>query len=92
MTPFYLLSDGSLSADKAGSDAPASEMQVVADPDDPADTLTGSTSFAGARDARPFESSGEPQTCLSLCSRYCVETDESFVFRRGGLGADLHVG
>ena len=35
MTPFYLLSDGALSADEAGSDAPASEMQVVADPDDP---------------------------------------------------------
>ena len=69
MTPFYLLSDGSLSADEAGSDAPASEMQVVADPDDPADTLTGSVAFAGARDARPFESSGEPQACSSLFSR-----------------------
>ena len=69
MTPFYLLSDGSLSADEVGSDAPASEMQVVADPDDPADTLTGSTSFAGARDARPFESSGEPQAYSSLFSR-----------------------
>ena len=92
MTPFYLLPDGSLSADEAGSGAPASEMQVVADPDDPADTLTGSTAFAGARDARPFESSGELQACSCSALVVFVETDESFVFRRGGLGADLHVG
>ena len=42
----------------------AGEMPVVADPEHPADTGTGSSAFPGAHDARPFERAQElPARC-----------------------------
>ena len=46
----------------------AGEMPVVADPEHPADTGTGSSAFPGAHDARPFESSGAPGSVLTFTS------------------------
>jgi putative CocE/NonD family hydrolase len=66
MTRLYLMPGGTLSSDEAVAAAPAGEMDVLADPDRPADSGTGSPSFPGARDARPFEASGAPGSVLTF--------------------------
>lgn len=65
VTPFYLSPDGSLSMMIDSVEPGASS--VVADPSEPADT-GGGGGFAGAADARSFETSGATGSVLTFTS------------------------
>jgi predicted acyl esterase len=71
-TAFYLTSGGLLSS----VPGQVGTSPVCADPSDPADTGTGSSGFAGARDARPFETSGAAGSVLTFTSDVLTEPVE----------------
>ena len=72
-TAFFLSPGGELSL---SSPAQVGALPVCADPSDPADTGTGSSAFAGARDARMFEASGAAGSVLIFTSEVLTEAIE----------------
>eukprot|EP01043_Picozoa_sp_COSAG02_P042361 COSAG02_NODE_3597_length_6508_cov_2.021220_3_plen_591_part_00 len=72
-TAFYLSPGGSLSL---SGPTQLGASPVVADPSNPADTGTGSSGFAGARDARSFETSGAVGSVLTFTSEVLTKATE----------------